>query len=252
MNAAALFIALSPFVAAGAPAGDKIKIIDPPEEGWYSKELVFAGIPIKAHKDVADQALFEAKRRIAMMTAKLPNVRWNLAHAGAQIHIIGKDQVTSDLPEYRDLKGKPFDGKLTVDERTRGLGGLSTSCGEENLLKLDNDRYRGRDICVHEFAHNIYRAGVQASIREAFRQRMKAALAEGRWVGAYAATNEDEFFAELSMWYWGTHGDLHMTGAKPENGKEGFRKYDPETFALFDKFYSGTMPVERKQHPDEG
>ena len=43
------------------------------------------------------------------------------------------------------------------------------------------------------------------------------------------------------MWYFGTHGDLHMTGAKPENGPEGLKKYDPEAFALFDQFYSGRM-----------
>lgn len=247
MVAIAAVFAFSSLAAAPVPNSDEVKSIDPPEEGFYSKVLTFEGIPIKAHKDVADACVIEAKRRLAMMMAKLPNVRWNLAHAGAQLHIIGKDQVTSDLPEYRYLKGKPFDGKLTVDERTRGLGGLITSCGEENLLKLDNDRYKGRDICVHEFAHNIYREGVGETIRAQFRAQMKDALAKGLWVGAYAATNQDEFFAELTMWYFGTHGDLHMTGAKPADGRDGFRKYDPDTFALMDRFYSGKIPVPKRQ-----
>jgi len=52
---------------------------------------------------------------------------------------------------------------LTRDPRTRGLGGLLTSCGEENLLGLEKDRYRGRDICVHEFAHNILGYGVPSA-----------------------------------------------------------------------------------------
>ena len=30
------------------------------------------------------------------------------------------------------------------------MGGLLTSCGEYNLLRLQVDRYRGRDICVHD------------------------------------------------------------------------------------------------------
>ena len=49
----------------------------------------------------------------------------------------------------------------------------------------------------------------------------------------------DEFWAELTMWYFGTHGDLGMTGPKPENGRDGLKKYDPEAFALMDDFYSG-------------
>jgi len=45
------------------------------------------------------------------------------------------------------------------------------------------------------------------------------------------------------MSYFGTHGDLHMTGPKPENGPEGLKKYDPEAFALLDEFYSGRMKI---------
>jgi hypothetical protein len=47
------------------------------------------------------------------------------------------------------------------------------------------------------------------------------------------------------MWYFGTHGDLHMTGPKPENGPEGLKKYDPEAYALFDDFYSGRIAIEK-------
>ena len=45
---------------------------------------------------------------------------------GAELHIIGRDQVTTDLPEWRQDKGKPLAeyGGLTRDERTRGMGGL--------------------------------------------------------------------------------------------------------------------------------
>lgn len=239
---------LLPGLLAPAPRDD-IKVLDPPLQGFYSKQLDDDGIPILAHKDVADEALVEARRRLRMMMEHQPNIHWNLAKAGANLHIIGKNQVTSDLPEYWRLKGKPFDGKLTVDERTRGLGGLSTSCGEENLLKLENDRYKGRDICVHEFAHNIYRYGVPATIREKFREQMRKSTAKGLWVGSYAATNEDEFFAELTMWYFGTHGDLHMQGTKPENGREGLRKCDPDALSVFDELYAGKMAIPRQERP---
>jgi hypothetical protein len=48
----------------------------------------------------------------------------------------------------------------------------------------------------------------------------------------------------LTMWYFGTHGDMNMTGQKPENGAEGLKKYDPEAYQLFDDFYQGRLPVE--------
>jgi hypothetical protein len=226
---------------------EKIVLIDPPEKDFFSKKLDYEGIPIKAHKDVSDEALFAAKSRISMMLKNLPAVREKLRKAKAELHIIGRDQVTSDLPEFRRMKGKPFDGDQTVDQRTRGLGGLLTSCGEENLLKLENDRYKGRDICVHEFAHNIFDHGITAETRNKFIEQRKRSLANGLWKNSYAGSNEDEFFAELTMWYFGTHGDLHMTGPKPENGPEGLKKYDPEAFKLMDDFYTG-----RQRRPANG
>jgi hypothetical protein len=230
---------------ATAALADGIRAISPPEQGFYAKELDYDGIPIKAPAVVADEALFVARDRLVRLMRHLPNVRYNLRKAGAELHIIGRDQVTSDLPEYRDLKGKPFDGKLTVDERTRGLGGLKTSCGEENLLQLATDRYYGRDICTHEFAHNIQDHGLSKEIRARIRQRFDECKQEGLWVGAYAASNESEFFAELTMWYFGTHGDLHMTGMKPANGPEGLKAYDPKSYQLLDDIYSGRLPVPR-------
>lgn len=256
---AAALLLLSPSFAKTDPAKPAaaapmppIERIDPPEKDFFSKRLDFHGIPIKAHADVSDEALCEAYKRLTMLTEHQPVVVANLVAAGAALHIIGKDQVTSDLPEHRHLKGKKLDyyHGLTVDERTRGLGGLLTSCGEENLLKLEKDRYRGGDICLHEFSHNIRNAGVQAEVREKFNAQHKASLEKGLWVGSYAGSNPDEYFAELTMWYFGTRGSLSMKGPKPEDGPEGLKKYDPEAFALFDDFYSGRMevtPVERRR-----
>ncbi|MGA2656202.1 MAG: hypothetical protein ABSH34_01660, partial [Verrucomicrobiota bacterium] len=143
-----------------------IRVIDPPESGFFAKRLSYEGIPIKAPANVVDEALFAARERLSMMLSNLPSARASLRTAGAELHIIGRDQVTTDLPEWRQDKGKPlaeYNG-LTRDQRTRGMGGLLTSCGEENLLKLEKDRYRGRDICIHEFAHNILGYGVSSAI----------------------------------------------------------------------------------------
>ena len=227
----------------------EIVILQPPEQDFFSKELVYHGIPIKANAVVSDAAMDEAYRRVSTLLGQIvtrqPMLISNLVASGVELHIIGQHQVTSDLPEFRDLKGKPlpeYNG-LTIDQRTRGMGGRLSSCGEENLLELKHDHYYGRDICKHEFAHAIRNYGMPLATVELFNGQYRRSLAKGLWKGAYSASNADEFFSELTMWYFGTHGDLNMTGAKPADGPEGFKKYDPEAYALFDDFYQGRIPI---------
>ncbi len=245
MKCAVLPLVLFLAAVSALAADDAVSRINPPEKGFFAKLLYFQGIPIKASAVVSDDALFAARERLALMLDNLPDVSANLRANHAELHIIGRDQVTSDLPEWRFDKGKPlpeYNG-LTIDQRTRGMGGRIASCGEENLLKLPHDRYAGRDICVHEFAHCIYQFGITRDLRERFRRLYKASLAKGLWNKAYAGSNDDEFFAELAMWYFGTHGDLHMTGPKPDNGLNGLKAYDPDAFALFDDFFRGRIAV---------
>jgi len=228
-------------LASSCRSSPSVEAIDPPEQGFYGKRLRYAGIQIKAHGSVDDRALVAARDKLERMLRSNPFVGANLVAAGAELHVIGAEQGTSDLPENRHLKGRPYEGTLTIDERTRGTGGLAASCGEENLLKLARDRYEGRDICVHEFAHTIYSIGVDEETRALFAARYSAATARGLWNGTYAGTNPHEFFAELSMWYFGTHGD---PGAlrRVDRGPAWLAAYDAESFALLERFYRGLIP----------
>jgi len=223
----------------------EIQTINPPENDFFTKVLSFHGVLIKAPSEVVDEALYITYDRMATETAHLPMVVTNLAAAGAELHLIGRDQVTTDLPEWRQDKHVPLDeyNGLTRDQRTRGMGGLITSCGEENLLKLPTDRYKGRDICMHEFAHNIEGAGIQRSVRAMFDAQYQISKSKGLWLNSYAGSNPNEYFAELTMWYFGTHGDLNMTGPKPEDGPEGLKKYDPDAYKILDDFYTGKIEI---------
>jgi hypothetical protein len=248
MILAAGFITAANGATPESAADSKPEIIhlNPPEKGFFSKELFFRGIPIKSHEVVSNEAFYAAYDRLSKLLGHLPDmVISNLVGNNVELHIIGRDQVTTDLPEWQHDKGKPIEEYhgLTRDQRTRGMGGRLTSCGEENLLKLEKDRYRGRDICLHEFAHSIRNYGIDDELRAKFNQQYTNSLAKGLWVKSYAGSNPDEYFSELGMWYFGTHGDLTMTGPKPENGTEGLKKYDPEAFQLFDDFYQGKLPV---------
>jgi len=271
----------------------EIERLDPPQQGFYGKRIVARGIPILAHESVSDAALDEAARRIDRQLGRAPEIAANLAHLGAEMHLIGKDQQTTDLPEYREMKGKPFEGEATMDERGRGYGGLYASCSEENLLLFPSDRFTDhRDICSHEFAHTIMEFGLSADIRDRIEAQYRASctgsgdtipIQDGRigscpriprWKTMYAATNPGEFFAELTMWYFGSRGDYgnpgtrsqsegagnpgtrsqsetaglgHVPGLPPEPGPHWLRAYDPDAYALLDDIYSGRLkpaPVE--------
>jgi hypothetical protein len=220
--------------------------VTPPTFGFYSKYLDCGGIAIRSSNVVDDKALQVAAQKINMMLANIPNTRHNLAQWGGEIHVIGKNQQTSDLPEFRDQKGVSYVDNVgittNIDARTRGLGGIYTSCGEENLLNLPGDRYAGgSDICIHEFAHNIMYYGLDDVLEKKITDQYKNAIAKGLWKGAYAAVNAGEYWAELSMWYFGAHGEFLKGTKLPAPGPDGLKAYDPEGYALLASIYSGKL-----------
>jgi hypothetical protein len=228
--------------AEGADPLPPIERIDPPLRGFFAKRLVVRGIPILSHEVVSDAALDEAGRRLERLLGRAPAIVANLNALGAELHVAGKDQAITDLPQYRHMKGKPFDGKQTMDERGRGYGGIHCSCCEENLLLLPSDRWKDhRDICSHEFAHGIFGYGLDRAVRQKWEARWKASTAAGKWKGTYAAGNPHEFFAELTMWYIGSRGDYGKLDPPPVPGPRWLRGYDPEAYDLLDDIYSGRL-----------
>ena len=227
------------------PVVDTVQIIDPPLLGFYSKYLICNGIAIRSGSVVDDEALHVAYSKILMMTRRMDVANKNMVKNGVELHIIGRYQQTSDLPEHADEKGVKYNdgGVMTdIDKRTRGVGGLYASCGEENLLHLPNDRYGdGSDICVHEFAHTIMGYGLDDKLRRKIKQQYKEAIKNGLWKDAYAATNDMEYWAELSEWYFGAHGEFLRGTHLPKPGANGLMKYDAGGYKLLDSIYTGLL-----------
>jgi hypothetical protein len=100
--------------------------------------------------------------------------------------IIGKNQVYTDMPEYRNHPNPEFQ-----NERVRGTGGNPTSFGEENLLSLPIDRYDDESIGVHEFSHTI--DSTLRRIDSTWEERRNAAFRnvreKGLYKDAYAGSN---------------------------------------------------------------
>ncbi len=117
---------------------------------FYKKYVDVKGMPAVASGEVADEALLRTHEIVTHMLAGRPDIIAELVKEHMYLIIIGKDQVYTDIPEYRNMPDKEY-----WNERVRGTGGNPTSFGEENLLSLPLDRYDDESIAVHEFCHTI-------------------------------------------------------------------------------------------------
>src|SRR5262249_7912524 len=118
---------------------------------FYKKYVDVQGLAVVAAAEVADEALQRTHFLVTHLLAGRPDSLEAVAKNGPRLIIIGKDQVYTDMPEYRNSFNPAY-----LNERVRGTGGLAvTSFGEENLLNLALDRYDDESIAVHEFCHTI-------------------------------------------------------------------------------------------------
>jgi hypothetical protein len=216
--------------------------IQAPSE-FYSRQLDCGGVLIRAHRAVSPDALEIACGKVNRMLGHIPNVRANLIAADVEVHIIGRKQMLTDLPEFRVFKGR-WDSKRAFD-RERGISGETVVCAEENLLELPDDPYFSMNIdaCVHEFAHAIQLEGISKSLQDVIGRRYKEAVSEGLWRHKYASTNELEFFAETSTWYFGGPRPIPRGGILLIYDTDGLMLYDPKTFALLDDLYEGRLEI---------
>lgn len=230
------------------PAAEKpfVEVTSPPHFNFFFKLVNCDGIPIRSSAIVNDSALLAACDTMRLELSHMPDARKNLIARKSEVHIIAQDELLSDLPQDRDRRAVEFTdnlGKTTnLDIRGRGEGGVYTVCSEENLLHLPGDPYGTYNVCLHEFAHDIMNSGLSPAMHDDIAKQYKASLANGLWKGSYAATDIYEFWAELSMMYFGAPSGKFP--GQPEAGPSGLQKYDPDAFALLDSIYSG-----RKQPP---
>jgi hypothetical protein len=200
-----------------------------PARRFYSKFLEVKGIPVMASADVADAALARTAEIVGHLLAGRPDVIEAMAKRGTRLIIIGKDQVYTDMPEYRNSPNPAY-----LNERVRGTGGLSvTSFGEENLLNLAGDRYDDESIAVHEFCHTIDAAlgTIDPEWRPRLRQTHRDAVALGLWKNAYAGTNPGEYWAEICQSYFNCNRINNWNHASIGTRAQ-LKQYDPKGYDL--------------------
>ncbi len=221
----------------------------PPElkvEGFYKKFCSALGLPVLSSASVPDLALAQAAVIVVKMVSARSDVRAKLIEKGVRVGIMGAKEVTTDLPEYRNLYTQ-FPG-TDWNKRTRGVGATSfiplSSGAEENLLCYSSDPYRGENIFLHEFSHTIKVMGLRF-LDPGFDQRVKnaydAAIAAGLWKNTYAASNVEEYWAEGVQDYFNANLE-----SNPPNGvhnhvntRAELAAYDPKLHEIIAGIFPG-------------
>jgi hypothetical protein len=195
---------------------------------FYGKYLDVNGMPVVAHSDVADLALQRTYEIVTHMLAGRPDICAAMVSNGMYLIIIGKDQLYTDMPEYRDSRNPEY-----LNERVRGTGGKPTSFGEENLLNLPIDRYDDESIGVHEFCHTI--DGALRSVDPTWNTRrnevFQNAKDKGRWKNVYAGGNAGEYWAEICQSYFDCNR-VNNWNHTYVGTRAQLKEYDPEGYEL--------------------
>jgi len=199
---------------------------------FYTQYTDAGGVPVVASSRPLAASLLAARGIVLNMLADRPDVLAQLRKSGVRVAVIGVTEVTTDIPEYATLKPQDW-----WNARTRGVGATAArpvcSAGEENLLGLPGDRYRGESIFVHEFGHTLFDMGVRALDRGAdlrLDRLYQQAMAAGLWQNTYAATDYREYWAEGVQCHFNanykplaTPNGIHG----PVSTREQMQAYDP-------------------------
>lgn len=225
---------------------------------FYQKYIETEGLYVTSSGKVSDEALLKACDIISLMLAKRPDVKAHMVKKGCHVMVIGKDEETCDLLEFAHICNCE-DSIKYWNWRARGFGGapedeFSSSCGEENLLALPQDKYVGENILIHEFAHLIHTVGI-VGVEPDFNERLEAlrqnAIRKGLWEKTYAVSNKEEYFAECVQSFFNCN-----RYAEPANGVHNWvnrrtklKTYDPDMYRLLQEyFYEIEIPIHNVVH----
>jgi tetratricopeptide (TPR) repeat protein len=139
------------------------------------------------------QQLSPARKLVVDRTAAMFGERFEkLIAVGARHDLLRELERTTDADERANLRGRrTFDGRVWDD--VRGVGGVQAATGIE---ALDDAATFGFDTLAHEVAHQVHFLCFTPLQRARLRSLYQAALANGRCLDFYAASNEAEYFGQ--------------------------------------------------------
>ena len=197
--------------------------LDPFYQQWINVE----GFPVLASANVSPYAVKEAAWKIRQMIGHRSDILKALARNRIRFSIVGHNELTTDIPELRDLSPRFYQ-----NVRLRGgAGGGSYGtawAAEEHILG------RWGYVTIHEMAHEIHgheiHGIVNQQINRTFNNRLETvyneAMNKGLWQGSDNAVNKDEYWANgVNVWFHTHHSSSIKT-------RDALKAYDPSLALL--------------------
>jgi len=191
------------------------------------------GLRIVSAGRASGRALERTAFLLSQVTAYVdPRVTASMTARGFRHAVMARypAELTTHLPEHAFLDPGYW------NERARGLGATVAvplgSSAEENALCDSNDRYRGEDITVHEFAHSLHLLGfalVFPNFNRELQGLYNAARAANVWGGShYAMTDFKEYFAEGVQSFF----NCNMADSYAPTDRSQLSRRDPNLYAF--------------------
>ena len=192
--------------------------LDPFYQQWINVE----GFPVLASANVSPYAVKEAAWKIGQMIGHRSDILKALARNRIRFSIVGHNELTTDIPELRNLP-------LAFYENVRLRGGAGG--GGYGIAWAAEEHILGRwgYVTIHEMAHEIHGI-VDHRMDRTFDNRLEtvynAAMDKGLWQGTDTAVNKDEYWAEgVNIWFHTHHSSLVKT-------RDALKAYDPSLAIL--------------------
>ena len=214
-------------------------------DSYYQQWINVRGFPVLASSEVSPYTVKEAAWTIGHMIGHRPDILRAMAQNEARFSIVPHNKHLPEIPEY-DFGRLNFFWEI----RARGIGGLTTTSPEENIICGD------RNYCyaelIHEFAHQLHNWGLNR-VDPTFDRRLETlynmAKKEGLYQDRYAGSNRWEYWAEgVGSWFNGPHPD------NVAHTRSALKEYDPRLAGLLTEVFGDgswryTPPATRTHLP---
>ena len=238
--------------ASYAPARESIlesfQVTTRPAE-YYTQYVPVKGIMVKAHESVDPAALRAGAEIVYGLLSGRKDIAECMPFEGADLAIIPRDQVSTDLPEFAHLAGtRDFTGRRRDTFEIRGLGGVRgnpvSAAGEEQLLGNwgpEHPWYPFRGwVAAHEYAHAVQNLCFTPGDHELWNDLYGQAQEANLYPGFHLMANEMEFFAVMSTVYFEVSNELGDVLTR-----EDLAQRFPEIFEALERIYMGTILPEK-------